>query len=224
MVDEGGFCKLSVGGYRERSFRRKGRDLHRPIFLQSSVDDCRFRFWVSHRNGRCGRSSPPPPHASNCPSLSMPALMTARLVAKESRAYPSAPNAEPGTKLTWADSRAAWQKLARIGDLDAAQRFAVQGGDVEEGVERPVRRGAADAGQLGQAAAHQIAAGGELPPHVGDALLVAFQGGQGRILADAARAAGLLALHVAHRLDDVQRRRPPSPCASRSWRSSCSRR
>src|SRR5437588_12895900 len=83
-------------------------------------------------------------------------------------------------------------------------------GDIEKGVERAAGAWATDAGHGGEPATHKIAAGLELAPHLGNTLLRAFQRRQRRVLAHAARAAGLLTLHVTHRLDDRRRTERPA--------------
>src|SRR5207244_4176249 len=72
------------------------------------------------------------------------------------------------------------------------------------------RRRALHARQRRQPPADQVAPRLELAAHFLDALLVPLQGGQRGGLADAARAARLLALHVAHRLDYGSRPRRPA--------------
>src|SRR5437762_1073951 len=91
-------------------------------------------------------------------------------------------------------------EAGRVGNLSALERLAEVRRHIEERVEGALRNGADDAGQLAQPAADEVAPCLELAAHLLDAALVAVEGRQRRVLADAAWVARLLALHVAHRL------------------------
>src|SRR5262249_38273821 len=98
----------------------------------------------------------------------------------------------------------------RVAHAAAAKGAAEVRRHVKESIERAVGSEDAHALHFLQPAAHQIPTRLELLAHLFDAVLVALQCGDRAGLADAARAAGLLALYVAHRLDDVRRAARPA--------------
>src|SRR5437879_5816620 len=90
----------------------------------------------------------------------------------------------------------------RIGNLPPAQRSAEMAGDIEERVNCAAWNWTADACHAREPLAYQVAAGFEFAAHLLDAILIAFQCRQGCVLANARRTPGLLALDIAHGLDD----------------------
>src|SRR5438067_2086833 len=62
---------------------------------------------------------------------------------------------------------------------------------------------------------YQVPAGFKFLAHVLDTTLVAFEGGQGRILTDAGGIARFLALHVVHGLDEMTRADRPAHTPAR---------